>query len=292
MAEVNYQYKDRLFNFIFGREENRSWTLSLYNAVNKSNHKNPEEIYINTIRDTLYLGMHNDVSFIIGSEMSLYEQQSTFCPNMPVRLLQYAGNLFEKYIEENHLNKYGQKIIPLPVPKLVVFYNGSAEQDDEITLKLRDSFPEGADPDIEARVRMVNINYGRNKELLDGCRPLKEYSWLVQKIRDYRKEKVDLETAADRAIMEMPDDYEIKPFLAAHRAEVKGMLLTEYDEAKAMNRFYEDGRTEGRAEGITGVVDILRSDGKTDSEIIERIESRFGLTQEQAEGYVLPPVTV
>ena len=36
MAVVNQEYKDRLFTFIFGGEENREWTLSLYNAINGS----------------------------------------------------------------------------------------------------------------------------------------------------------------------------------------------------------------------------------------------------------------
>ena len=39
---VNKEYKDRLFNFISGREENKVWTLSLYNAVNGSSYTNPE----------------------------------------------------------------------------------------------------------------------------------------------------------------------------------------------------------------------------------------------------------
>jgi len=48
----------------------------------------------------------------------------------------------------------------------------------------------------------------------------------------------------------MPDDFVIKPYLMAHRAEVKGMLLTEYNEAATMELFREDGRKEGRKEGI------------------------------------------
>lgn len=36
MTQVNPEYKDRLFAFIFGREENKAWTLSLYNAVNET----------------------------------------------------------------------------------------------------------------------------------------------------------------------------------------------------------------------------------------------------------------
>ena len=38
------EYKDRLFTFIFGSNENRAWTLSLYNAVNGSNYTDPSKI--------------------------------------------------------------------------------------------------------------------------------------------------------------------------------------------------------------------------------------------------------
>ena len=144
MTSDNVQYKDRFFNFLFGSEENRAWTLSLYNAVNGSSYTDPNAIEITTIKEVMYLGMHNDVSFLISDEMNLYEQQSTYNPNMPVRMLQYTGNLFEKYIKQRGLNKYGSNLMRLPVPRLVVFYNGKTEQKDEIILELRDSFPKGS----------------------------------------------------------------------------------------------------------------------------------------------------
>ena len=72
--EDNIQYKDRLFSFLFGSEENKAWTLSLYNAVNGSSYDDPNEIEITTIKEIMYLGMRNDVSFLISDEMNLYEQ--------------------------------------------------------------------------------------------------------------------------------------------------------------------------------------------------------------------------
>ena len=248
MAEDHPQYKDRLFNFIFGSEENKAWTLSLYNAINGSDYTDPNAIEIATIKEIMYLGMRNDVAFIIAEEMNLFEHQATYNPNMPLRLMQYAGNLYEKYIMERKLNKYGKTLVKLPAPKLVVFYNGTDEQEDETILKLSDSFPEGADFDIEVKVRMLNVNYGRNRKLLEACKPLSEYAWIVQEVRK-NKTREDLDSAIDRAIADMPDDFFIKPFLMAHRAEVKGMLLTEYNEAETMELFKEEGREEGRKEG-------------------------------------------
>ena len=256
MATDNVQYKDRLFNFLFGSEENKEWTLSLYNAVNGSHYTDPSMIKITTIREVMYLGMHNDVSFLISNEMNLYEQQSTYNPNMPVRLLQYAGNLYERYFKENSLNKYGGRLLQLPVPKLVVFYNGKKEQPDEMILKLSDSFPEGSDADIEVKVRMLNVNIGRNGMLLEACRPLGEYSWLVDEIRrnNTTNDEDGMSSAVDRAITDMPDSFVIKSFLELHRTEVKGMLLTEYNEAEAMELFREEGRAEGVIDTLISLV--------------------------------------
>ena len=251
MAEDNDQYKDRLFNFLFGSEENRVWTLSLYNAVNGSDYDDPSAIEITTIKEIMYLGMHNDVSFLISDEMNLYEQQSTYNPNMPLRMMQYAGNLYERYIKQHNMNKYGSHILQLPVPRLIVFYNGTAEQQDEMILQLSDSFPEGVESDILVRVRMLNVNYGKNLKLMADCKPLMEYSWLVAEIRrnNATNDAEGFSSAVDRAITAMPDDFLIKPFLILHRMEVKGMLLTEYNEAETMELFREEGRKEGREEG-------------------------------------------
>ncbi len=96
---------------------------------------------------------------------------------------------------------------------------------------------------------MININYGRNMALLELCKPLKEYSWLVERIRCNKKNH-ELESAIDRSITDMPEDYLIKPFLMAHRSEVRGMLLTEYNEVETMQLFKEDGKKEGLSQGL------------------------------------------
>lgn len=246
---VNNEYKDRLFNFIFGREENREWTLSLYNAVNRSDYMDSSMIEFNTIEDVLYMGMRNDTSFMISDILSVYEHQSTYNPNMPLRLLGYVDELYSGYISRNKLNKYGSKLIHLPVPKLVVFYNGRAEKDDEVILRLTDSFDERhrADADIEVRVRMLNINHGRNKELMDKCKPLAEYAWFIGEIRNHLKSH-DMFTSVKMAIDAMPGNFVLKGFLRDHLKEVEGMLDREYNEAEIKELFKEEGREEGRAE--------------------------------------------
>ena len=285
MVMVNEKNKDRLFSFIFGNEGNKRWTLDLYNAINGSDYDDPEEIELNTMNDTVYMGMRNDLSFIIRADMSIWAHQSTYNPNMPLRELMYIGRVFDKYVHQKRMNIYGSKLIVLPVPKIVVFYNGTRDAKDEMILNLSDAFYDGVDPsesDVQVRVRMLNINYGRNKELMNACRPLMEYSWFVMMVRTNKKNGMDIEDAVDKAVDDMPDDYLIKLFLVGNRAEVKSMCITEYDEEETMNLFKEEGREEGREEGIRGIIALCRKMNGSEIDVVESVVSTYGVTEDEA----------
>ena len=146
-------------------------------------------------------------------------------------------------------------------------------------LRLSDSFPEGPRPDIEVSVRMININHEQNKDLLDACEPLKEYSWLMQEIRSNRK-IMEIEDAVDKALADMPKEFVIRSFLEAHKVEVSGMLLTEYNEAETMELFKQDGIKEGRREGIE----------QNRIESIKNIMESFKVTAQQAMAALKIPV--
>ena len=124
---INFQYKDRLFRLLFGREEYKENVLDLYNALNDSDYKDVSELELFTIEDVIYIKMKNDVAFILDSYLSLWEQQSTDNPNMPVRGLMYFGKLYSKYIKSRKLNIYGTKQIMIPTPRYVVLYNGAKD---------------------------------------------------------------------------------------------------------------------------------------------------------------------
>ena len=284
LAEYNAQkdakrdYKDRLFKFIFGNSDNKQWTLSLYNAMNGTNYTNPEDIQFNTLSDVVYMRMKNDVSFIVSSEMNLWEHQASFNPNMPMRFLVYAGRLYEKYIETSDYHQYSSKLQPVPTPICICFYNGKEDQPEQQVLKLSDAY-EGKG-NIEVEVTMLNINYGKNKKLMDACEPLKEYAWLVDTVRGHQDEKKSLDDAVDQALNEMPDSFLIKPFLLENRAEVKSMFLTEYDEEKTLKKERAEARAEGveegRAEGIEEGID------KNRMESIKNIMEGLKYTAQQA----------
>ena len=242
--DAKKDYKDRLFKFIFVKPENRKWTLSLYNAVNGTDYSNADEILFNTIADAVYMRMKNDVSFIIAFEMNLWEHQSTFNPNMPMRFFIYGGRLYEKYMATSDYYQYSSSLQPVPRPVCICFYNGTKEQPEKKILRLSDAY-EG-EGDIEVRVTMLNINYGMNQNLLDACEPLKEYAWLVDAVRRHQAEKMDLDAAVDASLDEMQDEFVIKSFLLENRAEVKNMFLTEYNEEKVMEKERQEGAMQER----------------------------------------------
>ncbi len=126
----NREYKDRLFKAIFGRntEESKRWRLELYNALNGTSYTDPDALEVNTIENVIYITMRNDISFLLDSEMNLYEQQSTRNPNMPLRGLMYFAQLYQIYLTERDKSLLSSKLVKIPTPKFIVFYNGSENE--------------------------------------------------------------------------------------------------------------------------------------------------------------------
>ena len=139
--KINRRYKDRLFYALFGSEERKRLTLELYNAINQTDYDNPDDLQLNTIEDVVYMGMKNDVSFLLASDLNMYEQQSTWNPNMPLRCFLYAAHALEKYLHDtrNSSRLLTSTLVKVPTPRLVVLYNGIQENDDTV-LSLSDCF--------------------------------------------------------------------------------------------------------------------------------------------------------
>lgn len=124
--QTNRNYSESLFRMLF---HNKKALLNLYNALNHTDHQNPDDLEITTINDVIYMGFKNDASFLIGIDyMNLYEAQTTRNPNMPIRGVSYFGHLYQAYVKKRKLNLYGSKQIQLPTPRYVVLYTGSEEE--------------------------------------------------------------------------------------------------------------------------------------------------------------------
>ena len=282
---------DVLFKFIFGNPQHKEWTLSLYNAINGSNYTNTDDLEFTTIENAVYMSMKNDVSFLVNDTMNLYEQQSTFNPNMPVRFLIYSGMIYSKHIDKSKkYHIYSTRLQKLPIPRCICFYNGKTEKDDRTILRLSDAFSVQGKADIEVTVTMINVNYGHNNSLLEDCMPLGDYSFFVERVRQNYTIYGDADKAIDRSLEELPDNSLIKPFLMNNKAEVKNMCITEYNEEKAMavlkEEFLEEGIEKGIEQGIQkgiekGKFETLSELVKNDDLPIEVAAKKMKMTVEE-----------
>ena len=246
---ANRNYKSTVFAMLFGDRER---LLGLYNAISGKNYQDPEALEINTLENAIYMGMKNDLSFLIDDRLSLYEHQSTVNPNMPLRFLFYISDLYSGMTTEE--NFYGRKALSIPIPCFVIFYNGAEPQPDRKILRLSDLYTvRMKETQLELTAVLLNINRNHNRELMEACRELKDYAEYVDRVRKYARE-LPLSEAVERAITECIQEGVLKEFLEKNRAEVKKMSIYEYDQEKhiRMERqdAWEDGMQEGRREGI------------------------------------------
>ena len=263
-VEINRNFKDTLFRKIF---DNKKDLLSLYNALNDTEHTDENLIEINTIEDAIYIGYKNDISFVIDSELNLYEHQSSVNKNMPIRGLIYLTELYKGYIERNGLRIYNETQVKLPFPRYIVFYNGRDGEPERRVMPLSDSYMtndsnKGQKPCLELEALLVNINYGCNKEIMNKCQKLMEYSQLIALIRKYYDELVEkyaklgihkskkeiFAEAVSLAIEEAIRNNILKEILRNNKAEVTNMLLTEFDEKDYINGVKEESERRGREE--------------------------------------------
>ncbi len=248
--KVNRKYKDVLFRFIFRDKKD---LLSLYNAINGTDYKNPEELEINTLENVIYMKMKNDLSFLVGASMNLYEHQSTWNPNMPLRGLFYFAELYERYINGQGYRLTGSTRIPLPFPNYIVFYNGLEWEAERTELALSEAFEEqreGLRPALECRATILNINSGHNRELMEKCRRLHEYAEFIQRIRDNLQKGMALEKAVEKSIEYCLAHGILADILRKCQMEVQNMLLEEYDEKAEREYLRKESLEEGIKRGI------------------------------------------
>ena len=123
----NRKYKDSVFTTLFGSEES---LLELYKVLHPEDTgvklKDIEKI---TLENVLLIRRYNDAAMGVRDKLViLAEQQSTINPNMPVRLLLYIAEEYEKIIKQKGDYKplYSRKLITLPAPEFYVIYTGDS----------------------------------------------------------------------------------------------------------------------------------------------------------------------
>lgn len=283
---VNRKYKDSLFRKVFS---DRKDLLNLYNALNDTQYTDEEGLTVTTLEDVIYISMKNDVSFLLGGTMNLYEHQSSYNPNMPIRGLMYLARLYQNYIDDCEINVFSPVLKHLPSPKFVVFYNGSKDEPDQKILRLTDAFAEegmSGESCLECCATMLNINYGHNYELMEKCRRLEEYSAFVAEVRKALEEGGNQRQAVDDAIDICIEKGVLRDILIRERAAIMNMVLSctekQYERLVQKELEQQDKRIKEQ-ERLLKLNRILVQEKKY--ELLERIQDDPELQKELIEQY-------
>ena len=290
---VNRKYKDTIFRMIF---RDKKKLLSLYNAVNDSHYEKEEDLQIVTLENAVYMNVKNDLAFLIDFHLYLYEHQSTYNPNMPLRDLFYVSSEYQKLIDGRSV--YKSSVVNIPAPKFITFYNGIEPIPETVHLKLSDAYyTEEKDPALELKVTMLNLNAGNHQKLLAACRTLKEYMLYVERVRKYAKQPdMTINEAVRRAVDECIKENILADFLRKNRAEAIHMSIFEYDEERELALLrkdeYNDGHEKGRKAGLEEAAlrmlsmgtytrkEIAEVSGLNEEEI-RKLEARKAVSQEK-----------
>ena len=257
----NQEVKDSAFTTFFGEPENASQLYAALGEVEVS----PEDITYVTLEGVLFIARKNDLAFTVKNRvLVISEHQSTINENMPLRDLIYLGRTLEKLLDEKNL--YRRKLIHIPTPEFYVFYNGDTPFPSEKILRLSDAYLEkGEHPMLELEVKVININPSSGHKLLKECRPMYEYSWFIQRIRNYLSDGWSRDNAITQAVQDCLDNGIMTEFMKEHGSEAVNMLYTQWnwDDAMEVEReeAYEEGKVAGIAEGRNlGDIDRSRQD--------------------------------
>jgi predicted transposase/invertase (TIGR01784 family) len=206
--------------------------------------------------------MKNDLAFIIDTDLFLYEHQSTYNPNMPLRDLFYISSEYQKLVDKKSL--YSSILQKIPAPQFIVFYNGTEKRKDSWVNHLSDAFENlPGNPKLELEVLTININEGHNEELMEHCQTLKEYAKYVNCVRKYARE-LELNEAVKLAVDECIRNNILSEFLRANKSEVISMSIFEYDkeeeERKLRKAEYEAGVADGFNNGFNDGINTAKKD--------------------------------
>lgn len=275
--QARKQYKDTVFRMLFQDKER---LLELYNAVSGRNCRDPEMLEVVTLENAIYMGVKNDLAFLVDFHLYLYEHQSSVNLNMPLRFLQYVTEEYERFTVEENI--YGSRRIMLPAPHFIVFYNGKSPQPERQVMRLSDAFRvQEGEPQLELRVLVLNINEGYNAELKEQCRTLKEYMQYVDRVRKYAA-LMPMEEAVDRAVDECIDEGILRDFLLANKAEVKRMSIYEYDEEATRRALRIEEYERGIKKGIEVLILDNIESGFSKEEIVAKLIKGFQISEVHA----------
>lgn len=314
------KYKDAVFTRLFN---NKAAALQLYNALYHKNLPQSTPIEIMTLDDTLFQKRKNDVAFLVDGHFLIFvEHQSTVNENMPLRMLFYVVQEYEKYFgytiiggkQVSNNSLYKQKLIKVPRPEFFILYNGKTNLTDktkdnktkivtEKLMRLSDAFAGTSDSpnSLELCVKLIDVGFKKGHQILyqnlqqekqspEHLTLLGEYSYFVSEVNKRREQGKNLEESIKEASEHCIEKGVLREFLLKNETEVIVMLFGVYDEEiekqVISEEAREEGRREGRREGIKNLIDFALDVGYSNEKIISTLQEKLKITKQQADDYL------
>lgn len=274
--EGNREYRSDVFSMLM---EEKEYALQVYNALNNTHYMDASVIEMKRLDKGISLSMRNDCAFFLDTDFNLYEHQSTHNPNMPLRFLIYYAYSMQDYIKDYDL--YGRRLIRIPAPHFVVFYNGAELRPEYEVMELSSAFMNNNNKGLELKVDVMNINCNNNAKFLEQCDILREYMYLVNLVNANMRRETSLGEAISKAIDDCIENHILEEFLRKRRGEVEKSMVLDYTwerrEELIRRDEYAEGRAEGRAEGaVNKTIELINKKlnrGKNILQIAEELET-------------------
>ena len=141
---------------------------------------------------------------------------------------------------------------------------------------------------MEVVVKVININYGHNEHLMQGCGMLSQYAQFVAVTREYANRYNNREEAMNAAIEYCIGHGILEDILRKHRSQVLGSLLEEFDEKKYARTLREEGYEAGRTDGYeSGKADGFSAGAESgrmekEQELLHNLMYTMNLTETEA----------
>lgn len=141
----NREYKSSVFSMLMEDKEN---ALQVYNVLNGSMYDDPEQVEIVNLESGISLSVRNDAAYIVDASINIYEHQSSYNPNMPLRSLIYLVSIIKKMLGRRDL--FSSHMIKIPTPHFAVFYNGTSDRPEREIIRLSAAFEKPTEyPELE-----------------------------------------------------------------------------------------------------------------------------------------------
>lgn len=271
MPEMKRGIKDSVFTLMFREPK---YALQLYQALHPEDTDVTEaDCKIVTLENVLTVGQYNDLGLLVRNLLLLLvEAQTTFTKNIAPRVLMYIANSYKEYVDEHDLDLYGSKPLKLPRPELYVIYTGSKQEVPD-TIHLSELY-DGAG-DIDLCVHVIRRTGAGN--ILD------QYVRFCEIVDENRKKYGRGAEAVEEILQQCREEGILTSFLVSRQKEVHDIMITLFDQERAIEIYGRGEKEEGREEGIRAMVSVLKEIAMTPAVIAQTLVKQFGLTQEAAE---------